>query len=117
MKKIYIIDDDSDFLEFMGLCLINPEYQVFTVQHPDNISFTKNDLPDLIILDYSLPVENGALIASKLKHDTTTAQVPILMVSADNSIERMTKEAGADAFLPKPIEVDDLLDVVEELTT
>jgi CheY-like chemotaxis protein len=70
--------------------------------------------PDLVLLDLHLPDISGDEVLRRLRADPRTAAIPVVVVSADAtpaSVERL-QQAGADAYLTKPLDVDDFLRVV-----
>lgn len=112
-----MIDDDVSILHALGMFLELEGYNVETAagydKKLDNVKVS--DLPDLIVLDILLSDENGCEIAQRLKASKKTADVPIVMVSAHPDGRQMSKRAGADAYLPKPFDVDDLLSTFSRL--
>lgn len=113
-KKIVVIDDDVHTVEILALILKNSGYEVMC-ETDGKLAFLKiNFLPDLIILDNSLGEEDGSLICSQLKQSQTLGTIPIIMVSATPEIEAVAFAAGANAFLPKPFSMQQLLKLIEE---
>ncbi|MGH7239222.1 MAG: response regulator transcription factor [Candidatus Saccharimonadales bacterium] len=117
VTKILVIDDDASVLHALGLFLAQEGYAVTTAsKYRGKLKKVKpSELPDLIILDILLSEENGCVIAKGLKHNNLTANIPIVMISAHPNGKQMAGEAGADAYLPKPFEVDDLLETIDRL--
>jgi len=68
--------------------------------------------PDLIVTDLMMPVMSGRDLIERLRSDPKTAEIPILVLSANRNIE----VAGADASLPKPFEIEALLDTARSLS-
>ncbi len=73
--------------------------------------------PDLLLLDLNLPDMTGEEVLRRLRARVETADVPILILSADSTSRNVTRllQTGADAYLTKPIEVPQFLDVVDRL--
>lgn len=108
-KTIYIIDDDQILLESMQILLQDEGYNVIT--SIDSITLNENmkkQLPDLILLDLRLPGEDGETIAKRLKKNSKTSAIPIIMVSANHNAEKIASQAKID-FLSKPFDIDVLL--------
>lgn len=109
MPKILAIDDREDNLITISAVLNNliPECQVITAQSgPEGIEKTKLDSPDVILLDIKMPGMDGYSVCKKLKEDEDTKQIPVVMISAiKKETEDLVKglDAGADAYLTKPI--------------
>ena len=71
-----------------------------------------SDRPCLVLLDLMMPVMDGRQFRNAQRRDPAVANIPVVVLSGDGRIESKAAELGADAYLRKPIGVDDLLDVV-----
>jgi DNA-binding response OmpR family regulator len=114
-KRILIVDDDPDVR--LGLCLrlkANHYDIFFATDAVDAIAEARKNGPDLVILDLGLPAGDGFLVMERLKTMPSLAAIPIIVVSArDRHPNReRTLEAGAKAFLQKPIDDAELLAVI-----
>jgi len=76
----------------------------------------KDELPDLLLLDIWMSGEDGRDICKKLKHTDATKNIPVIMISASRDIKESALESGADDFLAKPFEMNELLEKIEKLT-
>ena len=117
MKKVLVVDDDVAILEAIQVSLELEDYVVCTAT--DGIMAVqkaKTELPQLIILDVLLSGSDGRDIARTLKSTQETQTIPIVMVSAHQNIRESVLEAGANDFLPKPFNIDDLLKLASEYT-
>jgi CheY-like chemotaxis protein len=112
-RKILIVEDDADIVLALTTILEDEGY-VVAIDSGRHLSLHMSpaSLPDLILLDMLLSGQDGREIARRLKADPSTRHIPILMLSAYPTIEQEAKAAGADSFLAKPFELDDLLDQV-----
>jgi two-component system response regulator VicR len=118
-KRILVIDDEEDILEILDIVFQEEGYEVIlsnTGEAADHIQITN---PDLILMDVRLSVsgESGAEICSRIKSHYETRKLPIILVSAETDLPRIAKECGADAFLPKPFDIFQLLIQVKEFIT
>ena len=114
-QKILIAEDDRAIVEVIKIILQEAEYQTLTLEDGKNVvSTVQSEKPDLILLDIWLSGEDGGEIAKKLKNEAETKDIPIIMISANNETEKIAKDAGADGFLKKPFDINDLLRVVED---
>jgi len=116
MKKIWVIDDDEGILEVVNIILTSAGYQVETSLNGQCFqNINKNgDKPDLILLDVLLSGEDGRDICKRLKSQEKTKDIPIIMLSAHSSARKIIDFCGAEAFLAKPFDVDELIDMVDE---
>jgi len=116
-KKILVVDDDPDILDALQLALEDAGYEVTTTEkgeYAENLRDTNGGLPDVIILDVLLSGKDGRIICQRLKSQEDTKHIPVLMMSAHPNAHQSSKAVGADDFLAKPFDIDELLDKVAE---
>lgn len=114
-KKILIAEDDKSIIEVVRIILENEGYEVLQASHGEHIhKHIKENAPDMILLDIWLFGEDGGKIAQTIKSQPHTKDIPLVMMSANNETEKITKEAGADDFLLKPFNIEDLLYIVKK---
>jgi signal transduction histidine kinase/ActR/RegA family two-component response regulator len=92
---------------------------VSAIQGGIGLDLVRDHHPDLVLLDLHLPDLPGAEVLARLKDDPATASIPIVVVSADatsSQVERL-QEAGAAAYITKPIDVRLLLETVDRYVT
>jgi DNA-binding response OmpR family regulator len=111
MPKIYVIDDDKDMLNVVKSLLLKKGYNVSTfLEWKTADEAMKTVEPQLILLDVFLSGIDGLDICRKLKNTSATKHIPILLFSAFPRIaETAIHEYGADDFIEKPFEVNDLI--------
>jgi two-component system alkaline phosphatase synthesis response regulator PhoP len=118
MALIYIVEDDPSIQEIERMALKNSNY---TVQAFDRASSFYKKLeeavPDLILLDIMLPDEDGYKIVRKLRAQTRTKRIPVIMITAKTEEIDMVKglDDGADDYIRKPFSVMELLSRVRAL--
>ncbi len=111
-KKILVVDDDPDILDALRFLLEDAGYEVKTTEkgeYAENLPDTNGGLPDVIILDVLLSGKDGRLICQKLKSQEDTKLIPIIMISAHPNAKQSVKAVGADDFIAKPFDMDELL--------
>lgn len=114
-KTVLIAEDDKAILEVVKLILENDGYNTVSSDNEEEIhNIIKKEPPHLILLDIWLSGYDGGEIARDLKHSDKTKHIPIIMISANNETQKITKEVGADGFLLKPFDIDDLLKIVKK---
>lgn len=114
-KKVLIAEDDKAIIEVVKIILENEGYEVLTADQGEIVHKTiAQHNPDVILLDIWLYGEDGGQIAKEIKAKTKTKHIPIVLMSANNETEKITKEVGANDFLLKPFNIDDLLYIVRK---
>jgi DNA-binding response OmpR family regulator len=109
-KKILVVDDEPDILEFLRIILEDEGFVVVTTERADQVEMLcRGELPDLLLLDVLLSGKDGRDIVRRLKSQEETRGLPVIMFSAHPSAESTTKLAGADDFIAKPFGMDELL--------
>ena len=117
MKKILIVDDEQDIVESLKFVLEVSGFVCYTAFNgEDGLRLAKEIMPDLIILDVMMPKINGYKISRLLKFDKKYKDIPILMVTARSQEEDklIGEETGANEYITKPFELDDILAKVKE---
>jgi DNA-binding response OmpR family regulator len=109
-KRILVVDDEPDILEFLQIILEEEGYTVVTSDKGEYLEQLHNGgLPHLILLDMLLSGKDGRDIVKYLKSHQETKHIPVIMFSAHPSAEETARRAGADDFLAKPFNIDVLL--------
>jgi CheY-like chemotaxis protein len=112
-KKIMIVDDDPGIVDAIVILLEYEGYEV-TSAYNGVAALTMQDLPDLLLLDIWMPGTDGREVCKQLKEKDNTRELPIIMISASKDIEDSALAAGADDFLAKPFEINDLIEKVRK---
>lgn len=109
--KILIIEDDLDVAEMLNAYFRVQGYEVFTVNWgEDGVRSCQTVHPDLVILDIRLPDIDGYEVARRLRNDRRTSEVPIIFLTEkrDRSDRLQGLEIGADDYITKPFDVQEL---------
>ena len=117
MKNILIVDDEQDIVESLKFVLETVGYNCYTAfDGEEGLRLAKKIMPDLIILDVMMPKINGYKISRLLKYDSKYKNIPILMITARSQEEDklIGEETGADEYITKPFDLDDVLKQVEK---
>lgn len=107
-KKILIADDDKGILTALTM-MLEDEYEVTATSNGQTVQEVHNTIPDLILLDIWMGGVDGRDICKQLRKQVSTKDIPIIMISARANAEKSAMSSGADAFISKPFEMDDLL--------
>ncbi len=114
MKKILIVDDDSAIVDATQMVLEMEGYEVNTSLDGNILNKMENNTPDLILLDIWMSGEDGRDVARLLKSTPHTKKIPIVMISANRDAQTLASECGANDFLAKPFEIDDLIKTIKK---
>lgn len=110
-----IADDDPGIVDAVEMLLEFEGYQVVSTVDGNTVLRMKEDLPDLLLLDIWMSGEDGRDICKKFKYQATTKNIPVIMISASRDVKDSALAAGADDFLAKPFEMDELLRKIAHL--
>lgn len=116
-KTIMIADDDPAILDALEMLLQDEGYNVVTSSNGDTFQKVNETLPDLLLLDIWMSGEDGREVAKVLKKEKSTKHIPIVMISASKDIDKSARDSGADDFLAKPFEIDELLTLVTKYSS
>lgn len=115
MAKITIIDDDPDVLDTVMRVLQSEGYQVSSAANGSRgIRTVRNEIPDLILCDITMPVLDGYGVFQAVKSDLKTNAIPFVFLTAlgSRADQRKGMELGADDYLVKPFSTKELLSCV-----
>ena len=115
MRKILLIEDNKDMRENTAEILELEDYKVITAANgKDGVALAKKDKPDLIICDIMMPVMDGYGVLSQLSKDEETAWIPFIFLTAkaERSDLRKGMEMGADDYLTKPFDAEELIKAI-----
>ncbi len=116
-KKILIVDDDPDLRRGLNVRLRANNYEtVFATDGMSAISVAQKERPDLVVLDLGLPAGDGFTVMERFKAIAPLSVVPVIVVSArDPQVNRdRALKAGAEAYLQKPVDNDELLSAIRK---
>lgn len=118
MNTVLIVEDTMTDLAIMKGCFQQSGWSVLTANSGDEASKKlSSQVPDLIVLDVILPDRSGFEICRDLKKDPNTKQIPVIICSTKNTdVDKMWGNMlGADAYLSKPVQADDLQQTIKRL--
>ena len=118
MPLIYIVEDDENIREIETIALKNSNYMVSAFEKAKDFYKKLDDIiPDLVLLDVMLPDESGYDIVKKLRKNSATKRLPIIMVTANTAEIDIFKglDDGADDYIRKPFSIMELITRVKAL--
>ena len=119
-RKILVVDDEVDLVETIRFPLEAEGYTVLVSGNgEDALNQARKENPDLILLDLMLPKLDGYKICRLLKFDTRYKHIPILMLTAKTQEKDkiLGMGTGADEYITKPFDIDELLEKVRSYLT
>ena len=111
-KKILVVEDEADLVKAIELRLTKEGFDVITsLDGEDALKKARTENPDLLILDLMLPKIDGYKVCRLLKFDQKYKDVPVIMLTArvEERDRNLGMEMGADEYITKPFEWDNLL--------
>lgn len=118
MKKILLVDDETDFLAILETAFRKAGFDVETSANGlEGLERARAGRPDLIVLDLRLPTLDGHTVCQMLKADQTYRHIPIIMLTASREQEdqEWAARTGADLYMTKPCRIAELLEATARL--
>ena len=111
-RRILIVDDEAAIRDMLRVALEMAEYECIEASNAQEaLELTVDERPDLVLLDWMMPGTSGIELARRLKREESTAEVPIIMLTAkgeeDNKVQGL--EVGADDYITKPFSPRELV--------
>lgn len=116
-STLLLVEDNRELRELIK-SIIGSYYEVLeAADGQEGFALAKRRLPDLIVTDVMMPLESGLSLAKKLKADSSTSHIPIIMLTALSAEEQQIEglAAGANAYLSKPFSAHILLLTIQNL--
>lgn len=120
LYRVLIIDDEEDFCLLVKSNLESTkEFEVLTAfDAAEGISTAKAEKPDIILLDMMMPLISGGEIASALRKEEMTKNIPIIFLTAvitKEEVGKTMKEMGANRYIAKPVKTQELIDSIKQV--
>jgi len=121
LKKVLVVDDEPDITKWLTLLFQENGYQTLSADNgADGFDKAEKELPNLIVLDISMPVESGVKMYRKLKGLDKTSKIPVIMLTGvtaefENFISSRSQVPPPDAYFEKPVNKEALLEKAKEL--
>ncbi len=106
--RVLIVEDNVDNFELVRFLLERAGYQVLSAANGlEGVDEAKRELPDLILMDLSMPEMDGWMATTQLKSDDETRRIPVLALTAHTlpGDRKRAIDAGCDGYISKPIKV------------
>ena len=120
MKKILIVDDQSEVRELVEVTLRIGPYEILQASSGDEaLTITRSERPDLVLLDVMMPNSSvdGFDVCRQIKSDPATRNICVVMITArgQEADLEIGRQAGADDYFTKPFSPLQLMNKVEEI--
>ena len=118
MPKILLVEDQEMNRDMLSRRLKKRGYDVsIAVDGAEGLDKARSEMPELILMDMSLPVIDGWEATRRLKADEATRSIPVVALTAHamSTDREKALEAGCDAYETKPVELPRLLETIEKL--
>jgi DNA-binding response OmpR family regulator/anti-sigma regulatory factor (Ser/Thr protein kinase) len=116
-QSLLIVEDNYEILKLLRE-VFNDKYKVHTADHGrDAILKMKKNIPDLVISDIMMPLMNGIELCQYIKQDKDMNHIPVILLTAKSQMTDRIEglESGADAFITKPFNVQELKQTVDSI--
>ena len=116
-KKILIADDETCLRQTVGR-ILDKDYVVLEAANGEEaVEIAKGQKPDLILMDLIMPKMDGYAACSQIKADEATKGIPVVILTAvgHEFNKKFATEMGAEGYITKPFNIQDLLDVITPL--
>jgi len=112
MKKVLIIENDSDTLDLLGYIIADMNFHVQRMSKLISLKEIQNINPDIILIDYWLPNGKGSDACLEIKNNESTAHIPVILMSTNIQTPKIAEDCLADTYIEKPFDIDDLIKVL-----
>ncbi|SHE81548.1 His Kinase A (phospho-acceptor) domain-containing protein [Mariniphaga anaerophila] len=114
---LLLVEDNDEVRTFLSGCLQNQFQIIQSVDGMDALEIIQDNTPDIIVSDMMMPNMDGNILCRTLKNSTKNNQIPFVMLTAKNSLEARIEgtNAGADAYLSKPVSLKLLHSTIRNL--
>jgi DNA-binding NtrC family response regulator len=118
MKTVLVVDDEPDICSELSLFLTHKGFQVVTAPNgKEALAIYKKIKPDIVISDYKMPVMNGFDLLLNIKRANKAAAVVLMSAVVDLDPFIMTRNSAAYEFIHKPVDLNELLTLVQKKTS
>ena len=118
--RILVVDDDPQIRRVMRVTLTGQGYEVDDARSgEDALETLREERFDLVLLDMNMPRMSGLELLEAMKKDAAMKKIPVVLVTTEESDEQTQRglEAGAAAYVKKPFKNEELIAVVQRLTS
>ncbi|MGZ8794027.1 MAG: response regulator [Gaiellaceae bacterium] len=112
-STVMVVDDEPDMRYMLRVALESAGYAVVEAAHGEAaLELARRSPPQVLLTDRMMPRMDGGELIERLRADETTKAIPIVIITGTRGAQ-----GGADAMLAKPVDIDELLALVDRLST
>jgi len=114
-KRILVLDDDEDILDILSLILKDSGFEIQTLANGESVfEAIKQFNPDLVLMDVMLGNMDGRVICKRIKNTESLHNLPVILISGTHDLASSLNQEGApNDFLPKPFDLDQLIEKIK----
>lgn len=111
LPSVLIVDDNADMRQYLRTLLIDHYYVLEASDGQSGLRLAREAVPDLVVSDVMMPVMDGLVFCKKLKNDSLTCHIPVILLTARSTAQQHAEGLGqgADAYLTKPFDAEVLM--------
>ena len=112
--RVLVVDDDPDIADVLVAALADAGYAVATGIDGEALEIAFSEPPDLVLLDFQMPVMDGVEVCRRLRQDPRTHDIPVVFFTAtpESLVRRRLGDCRYDGLITKPCDLGELLDTV-----
>jgi CheY-like chemotaxis protein len=115
-KTILIVDDELGIVEMLEFLLSDAGFSVKSALNgQDALAALEEGIPDLVILDYMMPILDGLAVIAAMRSNQKYSDIPVILTSALDEVAIRKRSDGFQAFLRKPYKTERLLEEISRL--
>ncbi len=115
-KSIFIFDDDKDIVFLCTYLLEQMGWEVHAQNNCNNIvALLREVRPSIVLMDNRIPDTGGIVAIQMIKADPELRPIQVIFFSANNDIKKLSEEARADRYLPKPFNIAELEKLINSM--
>ena len=118
--KVLVVDDEASVRHLLQVMLATEGYEpLLAANGAEGLQLAHEHLPDLVILDWMMPVLDGLATLQALRNDPATTHLPVVMLTARQGDNAMAQAMlhGADFYITKPFDAEEMLAVVRRFVS
>ena len=113
VRRVLVVDDDPGVLEILQIALQAEGYDVMLARNGlEALDRAGEQLPHLMLVDLMMPIMDGWQFVRECRKYNGCDKTPVIVLSAARDLEKAVRDLGVQAAVPKPFNLDDLLELV-----